>query len=179
MSSALQVDKGVTAFPLLLSIDQEGIGGVVGKSPTVAVRKGSTTGSYYDFSDNTFKTVGWALKDAPLTDVGDGHYQRLLDISNLPVDIFDVLIAEFSVDDGGDVIGDDADLLVIVEAGVDLKLIRQSITNRMETLPGLPGRLTLYDDDGVSIVAQWDLVDSIDGAIVSAVGVPAKRSAKL
>ena len=82
---AITVEKNVAALPLLLSLQQEGVGGIAGKSPTVRVRKGSTVDSYLDFTDNVFKTAGWGARDATMTEIGDGHYQRPLNISLLDV----------------------------------------------------------------------------------------------
>jgi hypothetical protein len=69
-----------------------------------------------------------------------------------------------------------ADIDELSVVATDTELLRKSITNRMETLPGLPGILTLYDDDDSTPLAEWDLRDSFDGAVLAATGVPAKRS---
>lgn len=173
---AVTVEKQITAFPLSLNLQQEGVGGISSKSPTVRVRKGNTTNSYLDFTDNTFKTSGWGVKDATLTEVGDGHYQRTLDIAALPVVKDDVLVAEFHVDDGGDVKGSASDLLIVTEFGFDLAFVRKSVTNRMATIAGTPGILLLFDDDDSSVIGRWELRDSADGGIIATVSSPAKRS---
>lgn len=175
MSLGLLVERQTTAFPLSLNLQQEGVGGIAGKSPTVRVRMGSTTNSYLDFSDLLFKTSGWAIRDALMTEIGDGHYQHTLDLALLPVVVNDVLVAEFHVDDGGDVVGSAADLLIVVENGEELAFVRKSVTNRMVTVAGSPGWLLLYDDDNTTLIGRWELRDSADGGIVATVSSPAKR----
>lgn len=172
---ALTVEKKITAFPLSLNLQREGVGGISGKHPTVRVRQGSTTNSYLDFNSNTFKLAGWGLKDAPMVEVGDGNYQRVMDISNLPVAYNDVLVAEYHVDDGLDVIGSAADLLIVTEYGDDLAFVRKSVTNRLETFPGNPGLLILFDDDNSTVIGRWTLRDSAGGGIIATVATPAKR----
>lgn len=175
---AITVEKQITALPLSLNLQREGVGGIPGQHPTVRVRKGSTVDSYLDFADNTFKLGGWSLKDAPLTEVGDGHYQRVLNLSVLPVVYNDVLVAEYDVNDGLDVVGSAADLLIVTEYGADLAVVRKSVTNRLETFPGNPGTLILFDDDGTTVLGRWELRDSAGGGIIATAATPAKRSAK-
>ena len=108
-----------TSIPLNLTLEQEGVGGITGKAPTVALRDGSTTNSYFDWSDNTFKTAGWTTKDAPMTEIGNGHYTRILNAALAATVVPGlVLIAEFHVDDGASVVGDDHDTVRIV-ASID------------------------------------------------------------
>jgi hypothetical protein len=109
-------EVGASVIPLTLTIDQEGAGGVVGKSPTVALRNAATSNSYLDWADSTFKAAGWTTKYASMTEIERGHYQRILDSSAVAAIVDEtVLAAEFHVDDGGDVVGDDADLLVFTD----------------------------------------------------------------
>jgi len=175
----ISINQAQTAVPLFLTVRREGVGGITGLSPTVALRDGSTIDSYLDFNDNTFKTAAWTTKYASMTDVERGHYQRSLDLSALSVSEGDVLIAEYHVDNSGDVVGDSADLLAVVvpPSGVDLALVRKSITNRMEESAGNPGTLILYDDDGTTPLMTWQLRDESGGGIVATVGTPARRSA--
>lgn len=172
---AITVEKQITAFPLSLNLQQEGVGGISGQAPTVKVRRGSTTNSYLDFSDNAFKTSGWVLKEASMQEVGDGNYQRSLDIASLAVVKDDVLVAEYHVDDGGDVVGSALDLLIVTEFGFDLAFVRKSVTNRMATFAGTPGVLLLFDDDDSTVIGRWELRDSADGGIIATVASPAKR----
>lgn len=177
--SLLVVDKSSTAVPLDLTIEQEAIGGVTGKSPTVALRDATTITSYLDWADNTFKTFGWTLKDAPMTEVGDGHYQRSLSLPPLSplATAGSVYAAQYHVDDGADVKGVALDIVIVEEQNTDMSLIRKSITNRMEEFPGNPGHLILFDDDGFTQLKNWELRDAAGGAVVATVGTPAKRAA--
>lgn len=55
-------------------------------------------------------------------------------------------------------------------------IMRKGLTNRMETIAGNPGRLILYDDDGVTVLRQWELQDSFGSSIRPVSGAPAKRN---
>jgi hypothetical protein len=177
MSLSLLVDPRNAAVPLDLTITQEGVGGVTGQTPTVALRDGSTLNSYLDFSDSTFKTSGWTQKYAPLTEVEKGHYQRLLSMPALvpvPVD-GKAYVAEYELNSG---VGKGVDHDVLLVASVtDVVLLRKGLTNRLEEAPGFPGTLVLYDDDGVTPLLNWTLRDASGGPVVGAVGAPARRSA--
>jgi len=176
MGSTHEIERTSSSYPLVCSIIGPG-GGVTGQSPTVAVRDGDTVNSYLDFADNTFKTSGWTIKYSPMVEVERGHYQRSINVANLNLQAGQELVAEFSVDDGGGVVGGDHDILKIVDIAADTSLVRKVITNRQEEEPGLPGRLITYDDDNVTPILDQELRDNNDGAIVSATGVPAKRTA--
>jgi hypothetical protein len=178
--AVLLVQKVATAVPLELSIEQEGVGGVIGKAPTVSLREGDTGNSYLDWADNTFKTVGWTIKFQSMTDIGVGVYQRLLNLSLVTsVLAGDFLIAEYAVNDGGDVIGNDLDTLIVNDTTTDLSLLRKSVTNRLEDYPGSPGHLILFDDDGTTPLKNWEIRDASGGAVIATVGSPAKRSASI
>jgi len=160
------------AIPLVLTVNKSGTGGVVGLSPTVALRKGDTTDTYLDWADDTFKTTGWTLKNAPLTEVGGGHYQKQLDLSVLTLSYGQVLVAEYVVTDAGyESVAQDT---YYVE---DIPIIRKSIINRLEEFPGNPGQLILYDDDGVTPIKSWQLRDAAGGPTLAVTGAPSKRSA--
>ena len=172
--------------PLDLTIEQEAVGGVIGKSPTVRVRDGATLNSYLDFNDSTFKVSGWSLQDASMSEVGRGHYTRSLDLSLITaLSVGNVLIAEYAVDDGGDVIGEAHDVLIVSTEALTYKgmavdcLIRKAITNRQEEFPGTPGRIILFDDDNTTKILEQELRDNANGGIIAAVGVPAKRTESL
>jgi hypothetical protein len=170
--------------PLELTIEQEGVGGITGKAPTVRLREASTPDYYLDWADNLFKTSGWTQLDAPLTEASRGHYSRSLSMAAVSATLGNIFSAEYHVDDGGDVKGDDADIIIVGQDGLisfvgleaDVKLIRQSITNRMEEFPGTPGHLILWDDDGVTPRMAWTLRDAAGNGIVATAGAPAKRS---
>lgn len=184
MSTAFVVAANAVV-PLELTIEQEGQGGIEGKSPTVRLREATTLDYYLDWADNLFKTSGWTQRDAPLSEVGRGHYSRTLSLAAIGAVLGNLFAAEYHVDDGGDVKGDDADIIVIGEDKLisfatleaDTKLIRQSITNRMEDFPGTPGRLILWEDDGVTPRMEWQIRDAAGNGVVATVGTPAKRSA--
>lgn len=121
MSSTLLVyEKTDTAASLDLTIDQEGVGGVTGKSPTVAIREASTVDSYLDFSDSTFKTSGWVTKYTIMSEVERGHYTRNINLSAIgAISVGDVFSVEYHVDDGADVVGNAQDILVVVNSFYD------------------------------------------------------------
>ena len=50
-------------------------------------------------------------------------------------------------------------------------------TNRLEEKSGYRGSLTLYDDDDVTVIETWELLDEAGGPVLPAIGTPAKRSA--
>lgn len=169
-----------TVFPLTLVVNRAGVGGVTGLSPTVALRKGSDPTSYLDWSDNTFKTGGWAQRFAVLAEVENGHYQRMLSLPDIGAAPSDSFVAHFKVDNGGDVKGVAEDVILVSEdLSGDMSLLRKALTNRMEETPGNPGQLTLFDDDGLSILARWEIRDASGGAVIGTVGTPARRSARL
>jgi hypothetical protein len=177
MSVAILVKSDDSAVPLDLTIDKEGVGGVTGKAPTVAIRDASTTTSYLDFNDNIFKTVGWTTKYSSMVEVERGHYQKTFNVSVLSLSEGDILVAEYHVDDGADVIGDALDIVVITSQTADLSLLRKQITNRLESASGNPGTLTLYNDDGSTPFKTWELRDETGGAVLPSVGSPARRGA--
>lgn len=114
VSSIRQV--GDTSVPLILTIEKEGVGGVTGKSPTVALRNAAGTTSYLDWNDNTFKTSGWTTKYASMTEVERGHYQRILNSSLVSAIVAGFKVAaEYHVDDGSGTIGDALDVILFVE----------------------------------------------------------------
>jgi len=117
MSEFFLAETTDTLVPLELTIDQEGVGGVTGQSPTVALRDASTTDSYLDFDDDTFKTAAWGTKYASMAEVERGHYVRIFDAAAATVAAGTVLSAEYRVDSGS-IVGDDHDLIRFV-ASID------------------------------------------------------------
>jgi hypothetical protein len=179
VSIAYPIEYSSTKAPLDLTIHREGLGGVTGQSPTVALRDAGTVDRYLDWFDNAFKTTGWTTKYNSMLEVERGHYQRLVDLSLLTPAVTPgmVLAAEFRVNNGVDVIGDALDLLILVNTATDLALLRKLATNRLEEYPGNPGQLILFDDDAVTPLRTWQLRDASGGPIVSTVGAPARRTA--
>jgi hypothetical protein len=120
-------DHQNTAFPLELTVDQEGTGGVTGLTPSVAVRDGSSLVRYLDWADNTFKTSGWATKYGDMTEVERGHYRRPLNVAVAAPQLSNPLMAiEYQVDEG-DVIGDTAETLAIVTSLDDIPAAVDSV----------------------------------------------------
>ena len=171
--------------PLELTIEQEGVGGVTGKAPTVRVRDGATLNSFLDWGDSTFKTVGWTLQDKPLGDAGGGHYSVELNLATINAVVGNAFIAHYNVDDGGAVKGTAHDVILVGQQALsdmatliaDVSLIRKERFNRQEQFPGNPGLLILWDDDGVTPIKQWELRDAAGNGVIANVGCPAKRSA--
>lgn len=109
-------EKSRTQAPFNLTLDQEGAGGLTGKTPTLAFRDATTTDSYLDWGDSTFKTSGWAIKYLPMTEVERGHYTSLISLSAIAgIVVGSVISAEYHVDDGGAVKGEDQETLLVVE----------------------------------------------------------------
>lgn len=183
MSAALYTSPDMVV-PLELTIEQEGVGGVTGQLPSVRLRDASTLDSFLDWGDNTFKTAGWGTKDQLLDEVGDGHYTLSLSLATIGAIVGNVFVAQYTVNDGGDVIGDDHDVILVGQQALsdmaallaDTELIRKSITNRFEEFPGTPGRIILWDDDGVTPILEWEVRDAAGNGVVASVGCPAKRS---
>lgn len=166
----------MTAAPLDLTVDRQG--GVTGLAPTVALRDTATNG-YLDWGDATFKTSDWATKYAVMSAVERGHYQRTLNLSATPAIVAGmVLVAEYHVDNGAGVVGDAHDYVVVEsDQAADVALLRKALTNRLEEASGNPGALRLYDDDGATVLKTWPLRDEGGGAVLPAVGTPARRGA--
>lgn len=164
-----------TTAPLVLTVTKADFGGVTGLSPTVAFRKVDPSNEYLDWNDLTFKTVGWTLKDAPLTELGGGHYQRRLDLTTISAVDGDQYVAEYSVPDTGSE-GVDSDIFILEDAAQDTEFMRKMATNRMEQTSGNPGILELYDDDGTTVLYRWQVRDEAGGGIVGIQGAAARRS---
>ena len=162
--------------PMVLTVTKAEEGGITGLSPTVALRKVDPANEYLDWNDSTFKTAGWGLKDAPLTELGGGHYQRRLDLTTISASDGDQYVAEYVVADAG-YEGVDSDVFILEDAGYDVELLRKMATNRMEQTSGNPGYLVLYDDDGLTPLKTWQIRDEFGNGIAAQVGVPARRSA--
>ena len=104
-----------STIPLDLTIEADGVGGITGQAPTVAIRDALTTGSYLDFADGTFKLLGWTTKYASMTEVERGHYRRALDTSTVVGLVAGAkLAAEFH--NAGAYVGDDSDEVELVAA---------------------------------------------------------------
>ena len=167
--------KSAIAAPLSLLVTEDGAG-VEALAPTVALRD-TATGAYFDFADGTFKTAGWATRDAPMSDLGRGRYERPLAIAaTLALAPGMLLVAEFRADHDGRA-GDDAEVVAITATDDAVALLRKLATNRLEETAGNPGALRLFDDDGSTILKTWPLRDENGGPVASSPGAPARRGA--
>ena len=176
--SALVVQV-IEPFPVNLTVDREGVGGISGLTPTAAVRR-TTDSAYMDWADYIFKFGGWGTKYQSMGEIERGHYQQTLHLENLTLAAGDVLSVEYHVNDGLDVVGDAHDILLIAAFAsqlVDLSFLRKMATNRLEERGGNPGFLVLYDDDGITPLKTWQIRDAFGGPIVDTPGTPARRSA--
>jgi hypothetical protein len=177
--ATLEADYDDAAFPLELVVNLIGSGGVPGLACTVAVRLSPTLGFYLDWTTNTFKNVGWGLKDKPMVGIGNGVYQVILNVSLLGftplTGLPQKIIAEYT-STGAGTSGLTSDTIFISELRPDAETARQYQSNRLEALGGLPGTLTLYEDDGVTVKSVQALHDFAGGAVVDTPGTPAKRS---
>ncbi len=173
-----QIDKTVAFLPLVLDVNQNGIGGATSQTSTVAIRDASTINFYLDWTTGTFMNAGWVLKDAPMTSIGNGIYQRNLPMAataGITIGLF--FVAEYTTT--GPVVGIAQEVYQVVNAAAvnaDITLLRKQITNRIEEAPGAPGSLVLYDDDSVTPILTWQLRDESGGAVLPAVGTPARRT---
>ena len=117
--------------------------------------------------------------------MGRGHYTTPLDLPSIGAVVGNVFIAQYTVDDGGSVVGDAHDVILVglqaladmAQLLADVSLLRKIYTNRQEQFPGDPGTLILWDDDGVTPLLEWQLRDAAGNGVVANVGCPAKRSA--
>lgn len=162
---------------LSLTVNRAGAGGITGLAPTVALRRATTAGSYLDWDDGTFKTSSWSTKYASMTEAERGHYARTLDLSAVPGATTGVfMLAEFSVDNGSDVVGEAHDVVSVVSTNTDTVLLRKALTNKMEEAPGNPGTLILYDDDDATPLLSQNLRDFAGDATIGVQGSPSRRT---
>lgn len=77
----MQVERTDTIVPMTLAVTGNS-GPETGLSIVVAVRD-TRNGDYLDFSDSTFKAAGWTTKQAALTELGGGFYNRNLDLTGI------------------------------------------------------------------------------------------------
>ena len=61
--------------------------------------------------------------------------------------------------------------------GGAIAYLRKLATNRLEEAPGSPGTLTLYDDDGSTVLGTYQIRDASGLAVASGTGEPARRTA--
>lgn len=138
MTASIETERAETALPLTLAVTRSFSGGVSGLTAVLQIRDATTSTSYLDFADLTFKTSGWTTKQAALTDIGDGLYiltggLNLSAISNLPSTTH-YLSAEYIVT--GSVRGTVKDSILLRRDVYDLALalLQRSISDA-ESLP--------------------------------------------
>lgn len=112
-----------TALPLESLVTKGGVG-VSGLTVLVALRDASTDDSWLDFSDNTFKTIGWTARQAPMAEVdpinAPGMYRRTLDLSSITgLSVGMTLSAEYQV--SGAVTANGLDTILIRAEFYDIK----------------------------------------------------------
>lgn len=187
MNTIYPAELTSTAFPLTLSILKDsasGAQGVTGQLPVVSLRDASSTNRYLDFADNTLKTLGWTQKTKVLTEVGGGYYKTTIDIPAIVPAIpqNSLFVAEYSVNNGSDIVGVGHDVLLMMRTQEDLTLLRRMTKNRFEEYPATlssPGTLVLFADDGVTPLLVWEVRDAIGGPVTATTGAPARRTAVL
>lgn len=121
---------------------------------------------FFDFSDSFFKSSGHGQIQIALTEEGNGWYGR-----------------SFSAQGLGDPLpGDRYEFTVYFQNIVEVETlefhrqeyVRKILDNRLELLPVL-NKQVLYDDDGTTILREWEILDSAGGSIEPFEGVPFKR----
>lgn len=75
----MQVERTDNLVPLTLAVNGQS-GPETGLTTVVAIRD-TLSGWYLDFSDQTFKAAGWTTKKAAMTELGNGFYNRDLDLT--------------------------------------------------------------------------------------------------
>ena len=175
----LEADYTDTSFPLELVINLQNVGGVAGLMPTVAIRLSPTTNSYLDWTTNTFMTSGWIVKNKPMTDIGNGIYQQILNVAALGFTTLSPLpqklLAEYT-STGPSTGGLTEDTIFVSELRPDAKIARQYDTNILIAEGGSPnGTLTIMADDNVTVQSTQKLNDYAGGPVVNTVGTPAIR----
>lgn len=129
-------EKQLTLAPLILTLEQEDVGGLTGQTPTIAIRDATTIDSYLDFTGFTWKSSGWTTKYQTLTEVEEGDYTYFLNLAAIAaVDIGDILSIEYYYDDSG-VTRRDQETLVVVESISDIP------TDTAAAIGSLGGALT-------------------------------------
>lgn len=109
-------EKKTALAPLILLLEQDGAGGIVGQTPTISIRNAVTISSYLDFGDFTFKSTGWIEQYEPMTEIGEGEYSYQLSLSSIAaIDIGDILSIVYRYDDGG-LLRTDQETLIVVES---------------------------------------------------------------
>lgn len=114
-------EKSNTQAPFNLTVDLEGAGGITGATPTIAMRDATTTDSYLDWDDLVFKTVGWTTKYKSMDEVERGHYTAIVNLASIAgISIGSILSMEYHLDEGGALLGEDQETLIVVETIMEI-----------------------------------------------------------
>lgn len=117
-----------TAVRVGLTMTVNDGGGQTGLTATVRIRDAVTTNSYLDWADLTFKTSGWTTKDGPMTEIGDGHYHKLLDLDAASGAFSGVFAAEYEATDGSITLGSSDRFVGLSPIGVPPESVPPVIT---------------------------------------------------
>jgi hypothetical protein len=154
-------EKQNTLAPLILTLESEGVGGITGQVPTIAIRRATTIDSYLDFQGYTFKSAGWLEKYEPMTEVESGDYTYFLNLNDInEIVIGDILSIEYYYDDNG-VVRRDQETLLVVES------ILQIPTDTATLISVLGGNLTIDQANQLKEVWQILGLDPANPMIVS------------
>ena len=176
----LRAHSATGVLPLSLNVSRDGVGGETGLACTVSVRVASTVNQFLDFSDATFKTSGWTMKEVALSEVGGGEYVstalNVAAVTNLPA-VPTTLVAQYKITTPGseatanETIQVDDDLADIAANLVSVLRINQNKLRVNFTLQ----RLELFDDAGVSVIKYWPLTTNGGEPVATSTGVQTVR----
>ena len=109
-----------------------------------------------------------------MTEIERGHYQQLLNVSALAVAAGMKFIAEYTAVVGGVPYTSD-ETIQVNNVAQQVTFLRKVGKNKLSEVSGNPGSLTLFDDDGVTPLTTWTLLDESGNAVLPAAGTPARR----
>ncbi len=177
MGNVIESGYHEPVIPCTLTIYVQGVGPIADQSPTVAVRILSS-GLILDFNDYVFKSSGWVTPAQTMIESSyfPGRYYAAVDVPSLPTDIGEETLALEYVNGGIDAPGIDQDIVLFRDAAWNARIVRQSVTNRMEEVSGNPGTIKLYGDDATTVLMTQTLTDETGGRVTTSVGEPARRS---
>ena len=177
---SLEVQTGALVR-LVLTVDREAAGGVVGLVPTVAIRDPAVAGSYLDWADGVFKLAGWTTRLGVMAEVdaalSPGAYGRAMDLSLVPAAIAGFeFVAEFAANNGYDVDRRGHEHYVVRESVNQLDWVHAVHRNRIEDAPGTPGVVQVYRADSVTVWRTAELRDYVGAGVGGTSGLPARRT---
>ena len=106
-SSEMLLVAPISTIGVVVTVIDGASGGVTGLTMTVKARDGSTTDSYLDFADGTFKTAGWTTQEAAMSDLGRGHYHASIDGSTVTTILEKNIVFEYHADGPPEIDGTD------------------------------------------------------------------------